>query len=73
MRCLRLIFSWFMVVTLLNPSVVFGNDENVDDGLIYIEPEVARIVIERTFANMVSEYSADYTSELDNITILKNT
>lgn len=72
MRCLRLIFSWFMVVTLLNPSVVFGNDENMDDGLIYIEPEVARIVIERTFANMVSEYSADYTSELDNITILKN-
>ena len=46
--------------------------EGGDDRLIYVEPEVARIVIERNFANMVSEYSSISISELDDVTVLKN-
>lgn len=71
MMSIRLIFS-AVLCSLCISFAGFCDDKKNSDGLIYIEPEVARIVIQRNFANIVSDYANYSTCEFDDMTILKN-
>jgi len=66
---LSAVFSCLPVVADIPPVQFQGSFKNM---LVYVEPEVARIVIRRHFSTMVTDYSYAYVSDLDNVTILKN-
>ncbi|MBP5485104.1 MAG: hypothetical protein J6Y07_00125 [Alphaproteobacteria bacterium] len=65
-------FRLILLLVIMWTGAGFCGDGNHENALIYIEPAVARIVIERYFAHMASEYSLFCESELSDGAILKN-
>ena len=63
------LFVWLCVVPVFAEGAITKDPPEM---LTYVEPEVARAVIEKHFATMVSNYAKDFTSKLDDAAILKN-
>lgn len=65
----------FAMLTCFNACPVFANVQDSDpqeEFLVYVEPEIARVMIIKHFSHMTTEFLPDWISEVDDISILRN-